>query len=430
MAVLPRATSRQQYEQWFKEADKNQDGVLTAKELKKMFKSKGYKTSNKVFKQQFAMLDADSDKKVTIDEYLNAMIGIADDKLEEMMEGSSDSDSDDDVTTGRPTSSAEFEKWFKEADKNQDGFLTAKELKGMFKKHFANFDTDGDKKITLEEYLRVMSIEPEVKQTSAVEIGSREHYQTWFREADTNNDGYLTAKELKKILKTKGLKMSSKAVKTYFATLDRDKDKKISLDEYLDAMGYVMADDRPANVESLPKTEPSHQTSKVQSKQTQHESTPQSEQSLQGPAPYSEQSQHMPTPQTEQSQEVPVLQSEQSQPRPTLPSEQPKPKCSTPAEQSQKTAIAQSEQSQETILKESQHDESTETQQEGLMTIASYNIDVNNYNIDVDNYNIDVDNYNIDVDNYNIDVDNYNIDVVIYNIDVNNYNIDDTYKRI
>ena len=48
---------------------------------------------------------------------------------------------------------------------------------------------------------------------SAVEIGSREHYQTWFREADTNNDGYLTAKELKKILKTKGLKMSSKAVK-------------------------------------------------------------------------------------------------------------------------------------------------------------------------------------------------------------------------
>ena len=50
-----------------------------------------------------------------------------------MMEGSSDSDSDDDVTTGRPTSSAEFEKWFKEADKNQDGFLTAKELKGMFK---------------------------------------------------------------------------------------------------------------------------------------------------------------------------------------------------------------------------------------------------------------------------------------------------------
>ena len=53
MAALPRATSRQEYEQWFKDADKNHDGFLTAKELKKLLKSKGCKTSSKVFKVKY-----------------------------------------------------------------------------------------------------------------------------------------------------------------------------------------------------------------------------------------------------------------------------------------------------------------------------------------------------------------------------------------
>ena len=44
------------YTQWFREADKNGDGFLTAKELKKMFKARGIKTKSKAFKVRNQLL--------------------------------------------------------------------------------------------------------------------------------------------------------------------------------------------------------------------------------------------------------------------------------------------------------------------------------------------------------------------------------------
>jgi Ca2+-binding EF-hand superfamily protein len=44
------ASSHMAYEQWFREADKDKNGYLTSREIKKALKSKGYKTSRKALK--------------------------------------------------------------------------------------------------------------------------------------------------------------------------------------------------------------------------------------------------------------------------------------------------------------------------------------------------------------------------------------------
>ena len=45
--------ARASYEQWFRAADKDGNGSLTSKELKRALKAKGYKTSRKQLKVNY-----------------------------------------------------------------------------------------------------------------------------------------------------------------------------------------------------------------------------------------------------------------------------------------------------------------------------------------------------------------------------------------
>jgi len=64
-------------------------------------------------------------------------------------------------------------------------------------------------------------------------------YEKFFRDADKDGSGYLTLEELTTILRSKGYKESDAKIKTMFCTVDSTGDNKVSLEEYLTAMGEI-----------------------------------------------------------------------------------------------------------------------------------------------------------------------------------------------
>jgi len=71
-------------------------------------------------------------------------------------------------------------------------------------------------------------------------------YQQFFKEADADGSGFLTSKELTDILRKKGYKGSDAEIKKMFRSVDVSGDDKISMDEYLAAMGEVPQRDHKA----------------------------------------------------------------------------------------------------------------------------------------------------------------------------------------
>lgn len=64
-------------------------------------------------------------------------------------------------------------------------------------------------------------------------------YNQFFKDADKDNSGYLTLAELTAILRSKGYKESDDKIRKLFAQTDLSGDNKISLEEYLQAMGQL-----------------------------------------------------------------------------------------------------------------------------------------------------------------------------------------------
>jgi Ca2+-binding EF-hand superfamily protein len=64
-------------------------------------------------------------------------------------------------------------------------------------------------------------------------------YERFFKEADKDGSGYLTLAELTNMLRMKGYKDSDDKIKSMFRAVDVSGDQKISLEEYLTAMGEM-----------------------------------------------------------------------------------------------------------------------------------------------------------------------------------------------
>jgi Ca2+-binding EF-hand superfamily protein len=67
--------------------------------------------------------------------------------------------------------------------------------------------------------------------------------EQFFREADTDNSGYITVQELSSLLQRKGYKVTDAQVKSMFNSIDVEGDEKVSYDEYLQGMGQRPATD-------------------------------------------------------------------------------------------------------------------------------------------------------------------------------------------
>jgi Ca2+-binding EF-hand superfamily protein len=68
---------------------------------------------------------------------------------------------------------------------------------------------------------------------------SLESYKSFFLEADKDNSGFLTFNELSAVFRSKGYKGGDDKLKSMFGAADLSGDDKISLDEYLMAMGQL-----------------------------------------------------------------------------------------------------------------------------------------------------------------------------------------------
>lgn len=68
---------------------------------------------------------------------------------------------------------------------------------------------------------------------------SEDYYREFFERADVDGSGCLTEQELIDMLKNNGYKGDDDTIKSYFNTVDFTGDNKISMDEYLAAMGQL-----------------------------------------------------------------------------------------------------------------------------------------------------------------------------------------------
>merc|ERR1711970_94388 len=117
----------------------------------------------------------------------------------------------------------------KAADKNKDGFISAKEMERAF--FMMMVDLDGDMKISINELTRFFTDGPKEKDP-------KEDAKMMFRMADVDGDGYITKKEIIKALKMIDIVTDEKDetlkmfINQMLAEADTDKDGKLNYREF------------------------------------------------------------------------------------------------------------------------------------------------------------------------------------------------------
>lgn len=130
---------------------------------------------------------------------------------------------------------------FRTLDKNGDGYLSKEELIEGYTKIYgerqaremtahlmATVDTNRSGKIDYSEFV--------VAAMNKANVNSKEKLEAAFRAFDTDNNGYITADELKRILGDKGSTLSDDAWNQVIKEVDANGDGKISLKEFKDMM--------------------------------------------------------------------------------------------------------------------------------------------------------------------------------------------------
>lgn len=69
------------------------------------------------------------------------------------------------------------------------------------------------------------------------------HYEQFFTEADTDKSGFLTQAELTEVLRKKGYREPESKIEAMFRSCDSSGDNKVSLEEFLTAMGVLSPKD-------------------------------------------------------------------------------------------------------------------------------------------------------------------------------------------
>ncbi|XP_050418163.2 calmodulin-like protein 5 [Patella vulgata] len=136
---------------------------------------------------------------------------------------------------------------FDEVDADKNGSLSLCEVEQVLIKSgfngdaetvkliFKNLDTDGDKKISKQEF------QASVKELPKIEMQEMSLRRA-FKMMDTDNSGFLTKREIIDAVKTlPGLDVSAEKLADLLIFQVTDKDKKISFDEFLHVFGIEAA---------------------------------------------------------------------------------------------------------------------------------------------------------------------------------------------
>merc|ERR1711970_1659748 len=228
--MSPPKPTKQQVRKAFYKADSDGNGKLTVEEFKVAMLELGDDPESMKDKDKMeiiiSVLDSDGDNMISLEEFF-MMLDCDKEGNEKQM----------------------FLNMIRSADKNKDGFISAKEMKELSKKMGGGmFDTekdfqmllmmadlDGDRKISIEEMASFFIDGPKEKDP-------KEEAKSMFRMCDVDGDGYISKKEIVKFFKImdlvsddddQGLKMM---VNMIMAEADKDKDGKLNFEEFCAVM--------------------------------------------------------------------------------------------------------------------------------------------------------------------------------------------------
>ena len=127
---------------------------------------------------------------------------------------------------------------FAEFDKNSDGYITKDELAGVMRNFGHDIisaeeldevmkivDTDGNGVVDFKEFLEMMDSNTLVQDAD-------EEVKALFALFDIDNDGYITEKEIRTMMKKMGESVRKKDVRKMVKEGDKNKDGKISFNEF------------------------------------------------------------------------------------------------------------------------------------------------------------------------------------------------------
>merc|ERR1711970_1569124 len=227
------------------------------------------KPTKQQVRKAFYKADSDGNGKLTVEEFKVAMLELVDDpktkkgmkkdmKNKDMMEmiiSSIDSDGDSMISLEEffvmldcdkeGNEKQMFLNLVRSADKNKDGFISAKEMKelskkmggGMFEKEedfkilLMMADLDGDRKISIEEMAGVFTDEPKKRDP-------KDEAKAMFRMCDIDGDGFISKKEIVKFFKIMDLVSDEDdpqlkmMINMVMAEADKDKDGKLNYKEF------------------------------------------------------------------------------------------------------------------------------------------------------------------------------------------------------
>merc|ERR1719186_1239850 len=164
------------------------------------------------------------------------------------------------ISEGDIDSKEMFKRMIRAADKDRNGFLSAAELKGFMLEmkmkdeddedidehvnmFFMMADTDGDKKLKIEEVISFFTGEKKFDTEKLKKKDPKEEMKTMFRMCDCNGDGFISKKEIVQFLKTMGLVDEEDTpaevkmvINMTMSMADEDKDGKLNYEEFCKMM--------------------------------------------------------------------------------------------------------------------------------------------------------------------------------------------------
>lgn len=134
-------------------------------------------------------------------------------------------------------------------DKNGDGGVGITELGHVMRclgleptdeevrRMFEEVDVDGSGEISFDEFLQLMAEMTGGGETTLTE-GAGENWADAFKIFDLDGDGYITAKELGKVLENMGEPLKDYELQEMIDEVDADHDGKLNLEEFVQVMAH------------------------------------------------------------------------------------------------------------------------------------------------------------------------------------------------